>query len=63
MSTYRKLHTDDTELNKYKYWTLKNLRLLLNELRYGHGGVSLRDLRFMDYIEEIILIKEDNGLS
>ena len=60
MSTYRKLHSDDTELNRYKYWTLKNLRLLLNELRYGHGGVSLRDLRFMDYIEEIISI---NGVS
>tara|TARA_R100001086_G_scaffold236213_1_gene159561 strand:- start:351 stop:542 length:192 start_codon:yes stop_codon:yes gene_type:complete len=62
MDEYRKLHPDDKELEKYKYWSMKNLRLLLRELCQENGGMSIRDLRFIDYIEEIIDIKESRGI-
>ena len=62
MNEYRKLHPDDKELEKYKYWSMKNLRLLLRELCQENGGMSIRDLRFIDYIEEIIDIKERRGI-
>ena len=49
------------EIAKLKYYSTEKLEDILNELENGDGGRGMNDLMTIEYIKDLIDIRENNA--